>query len=269
MSFYPLAFVAERVGGARVEVANLTPPGVEPHDVELTARDTAAIADADLVVYLAGFAVAVDEAIDNEAGERAFDVAVAAELDLQLTPIEDGEEHADEAGADPHFWLDPTRLAGVGDALADRLGRLDPASSAAYSANAAALRADLELLDAEFTAGLAGCAGRALVTSHNGFGYLAERYGLVQVGIAGLTPDEEPSPGALAEVADYVEANGVTTIFSETLVSPEIAETIAAETDARTAVLDPLEGLAADAEGENYLAVMRSNLVALRAGLSC
>jgi zinc transport system substrate-binding protein len=270
-SFYPLEFVAERIGGPWVSVENLTPPGVEPHDVELTPKDVTTVADADLVVYLEGFSPAVDDAVSQSASDHAaFNVGGHAGLDLTYTPIEEGEVTPDGTGAtDPHFWLDPTRLATVADELAPRLADLAPAHAQEIDANAEALRGELSNLDAELDAGLATCTSRDLVTSHNAFGYLAHRYDLRQVGIAGLTPAQEPSPQSLAEVADYVEAHDVATIYYETLVSPTVAETVSAETGAATAVLDPLEGLGDDAAGSDYLSVMRANLASLRRGQPC
>jgi zinc transport system substrate-binding protein len=178
------------------------------------------------------------------------------------------DEHDDET-LDPHFWLDPRRLADVGDAVAERFAELSPQDTAAFDANAVALRSRLEALDADFEAGLADCASSDLVTSHEAFGYLARRYGLTQVGITGLSPEAEPSPGRLAEVTDLVRAEDIGTIYFETLVDPSVAETVASETGASTAVLDPLEGLTDDAAGDDYLAVMRANLEVLRAGQDC
>ena len=161
-SFYPLEFVAERIGGPWVSVENLTPPGVEPHDVELTPKDVTKVADADLVVYLEGFSPAVDDAVSQSASdEAAFDVGRYADLDLTYTPIEEGEVTPDGAGAtDPHFWLDPTRLAKVADELATRLADLAPAHAQEIEANAEALRGELADLDAELDAGLATCTNR-------------------------------------------------------------------------------------------------------------
>lgn len=260
-SFYPLQFVAERVGGDRVTVTGLTEPGAEPHDLELTPQDVAGLSRAALVVYLSGFQPAVDEAVAQTAA--AFDVAQAADLDL---PAPEGEE---EQGNDPHFWLDPTRLAGVADALATRLGSADPDGAQAYRAGAAQLRGELERLDTELRTGLAACADKDLVTAHTAFGYLARRYGLRQVGITGLTPEGEPSPADLAAVTRFVRDNDVRTVYSETLLSPAVARTLAAETGARTAVLDPLEGLTEDSAGEDYLGVMRANLATLKKGQPC
>jgi zinc transport system substrate-binding protein len=249
-----LQFVAERVAGDRVDVQNLTSPGAEPHDLELTPRDVADLADADLVVYLSGFQPAVDTAVDEQAEDRAYDVARSA----RLAPP-----------SDPHFWLDPLRLADVADALAVRMARLAAADGPVFERNAATLRADLVALDGEFSTGLANCQSADLVTSHSAFGYLAQRYGLTQRGITGLTPEEEPSSGDLAKLTDFVATNGVTTVYSETLVSPAVAETLARETGVRTAVLDPLEGLDDSSAGRDYLEVMRANLATLRDGQSC
>ncbi|HWL43672.1 MAG TPA: zinc ABC transporter substrate-binding protein [Ilumatobacter sp.] len=291
-SFYPLQFVAGRVGGDLVDVTNLTPAGAEPHDLELTPRDTAALQDADLVVYLAGFTPAVDDAVASVGTSQAFDVAPAARLDLEggEEEHEEGEDHADEdhadeegedhadeehadehdhGGVDPHFWLDPTRLADVADSFAVRLGELAPDHAADFTANAVALRGELEALDGEFETGLASCANTDIVTSHSAFGYLAQRYGLTQVGIAGLSPEEEPSPAKLGEVTEFVRDHDVSTIYYETLVDPAIAQTVADETGAATAVLDPIEGLADQSAGSDYFEVMRSNLESLRTGQDC
>jgi zinc transport system substrate-binding protein len=269
-SFYPLQWTAQQVAGDRGTVASLTKPGAEPHDLELSPRDVAAAADADLVIYLKGFQPAVDDAVGKEAGDHGFDVSPAADLNLRYTPIEDGQQHADEKGAtDPHFWLDPIRLAAVAGAIAARLSQLDPTHANAYRANAATLTRTLRALDQDFTAGLAHCANPDLVTSHNAFGYLAQRYGMTQVGITGLTPEDEPKPGDLTAIAAFVEKHRVRTIYYETLVSPAIARTVAAETGAKTAVLDPIEGLTKDSQGSNYVQVMRANLANLEQGQAC
>jgi zinc transport system substrate-binding protein len=269
-SFYPLQYVVERIGGDRVSVSNLTPVGAEPHELELTASNTANLDDADLVVYLAGFAPAVDDGIDAVAKDHALDVGDAARLDRTYSPIEDGQQNGDDADQrDPHFWLDPTRLADVATAVAERLAAADPSDATLFRANAAVLVADLGALDAEYAAGLAHCANPDIVTSHNAFGYLAEHYGLTQIGITGLTPEDEPTPADLARVSQFVEDHHVGTIYYETLVSPTIADTVANETGAKTEVLDPIEGLSDSSAGADYLQIMRANLATLRAGQGC
>jgi zinc transport system substrate-binding protein len=278
--FYPLEWAAQRVGGDRADVSSLTPPGAEAHDLELAPQDVAAVAEADLLVYLEGFQPALDEAARNEAADTAWDAGRAADLTLTAEEHahegETAEEHAAHAeegeegeAVDPHFWLDPVRLASVGDALAERLAEADPDGAATYEQNAAALRADLEALDAEMEAGLAGCAVDTLVTGHDAFGYLGDRYGLEVVGISGLSPSAEPSPAAQAQIAELVRERGITTVYTETLVDPAVAETVASEAGVRTAVLDPLEGLTDESAGSDYLEVMRANLATLQEGQSC
>jgi zinc transport system substrate-binding protein len=267
-SFYPLQWVTARISGQ--DVASLTKPGAEPHDLELSPRDVGQVADADLVVYVSGFQASVDRAVADQGGGHSLDLRPSARLDLHYTPIEGGQAVSGGGGAtDPHFWLDPLRLRSVSDAVATRLASIDPRHATVFRTNAAALDRDLAALDKELSTGLANCANPELVTSHNAFGYLAERYGLHQVGITGLTPDSEPAPGDLAKVAAFVSDHHVRTVYYETLVSPAVAKTIAAETGARTAVLDPIEGLTAHSAGHDYLEIMRSNLAALRVGQPC
>ncbi|MEU1754282.1 metal ABC transporter substrate-binding protein [Micromonospora matsumotoense] len=274
-AFYPLQFVAERVGGDAVTVTNLAKPGAEPHDLELNPRQVGQVSQAELVFYLKGFQPAVDEAVAQNAADRAFDVTGVAPLRDATAgghehEHEGGADHAEEEGGgkDPHLWLDPTRLATVADKLAERLGVVDPDRAADFTTRARTLRGELEKLDTEYTAGLKTCQRREIVVSHAAFGYLAERYRLEQIGLTGLTPDTEPAPQRLAEVAREAREHGATTIFFETLVSPKVAETIAAEVGAQTAVLDPIEGLSADGGGD-YLSVMRTNLTSLRTALGC
>ena len=261
-AFYPLEYAVRQIGGSHVEVASLTKPGGEPHDVELTPRQVGRVATADLVVYEAGFQPAVDAAVDTEAHRTGFDVSPAAHLDLKAVG-------AESTGPDPHFWLDPPRYADVGDAVAQRLARLDPAHRAAYEANARAFRATMTTIDAQFRTGLAHCTTTELVTSHAAFGYLGRRYGLHQDSITGLDPEAEPDPATLARISQHVRAAGATTVYAETLVSPAVAQTVARETGARLAVLDPIEGITSASAGRDYPSVMRANLQVLRAGQEC
>lgn len=261
-AFYPLAYAAQQVGGDRVTVETLTKPGGEPHDLELLPRQILDIQDAALVVHLSHFQPAVDAAVAAHAAERSLDVAEAADL-LTLT-----EEH-DHGAVDPHFWLDPTRLAAVGEAIADRLAQADPAGAAAYRANAAAFTAQLTTLDAEVETGLATCTNRDLVTGHSAFGYFAERYGFTQEPISGLSPDLEPRASDLAHVVEFVREHDVRTIYAETIASPLITQALARETGARIAVLDTVEGISDESAAADYPGVMRANLATLRLGQDC
>jgi zinc transport system substrate-binding protein len=240
-AFYPLAFAAQEIGGSEVEVRNLTPPGVEPHDLELSGKDVRAIGEADLVLYVRGFQPSLEAAIDSTSA-HAVDLLGAAVTD-------------------PHFWLDPVRYAAVADRIAQELSRRPEAEPFAGR---------LRALDGEFRRGLSHCERNEIVTSHAAFSYLA-RYGLKQVAIMGISPEAEPTPGDLEDVVRQVRAVGATTVFFEPLLSPRLAETVAREVGATTAVLDPIEGLTDKqvAAGEDYFSVMRENLAALREGLGC
>ncbi len=254
-AFYPLAYAAERIGAPAFDVRNLTPPGAEPHDLELTPREVARIQDASVVLYLShGFQPAVSKAVEQARGTK---VDILAGLPLHLHPA-DGAE----AGltADPHVWLDPILFARVANSIGTALGH-----------PSIALVADQRKLDGEYREGLRDCKRHEIVTSHAAFGYLAARYGLEQVSITGLTPEAEPTPQQLAHVIQIVRRTHATTVFFETLVSPRLADTVAGEVGARTAVLDPIEGLtpAEQKLGDNYLTLMRRNLAALRKALAC
>ena len=265
-SFYPLAEAAEEVGGPFVGVTDLTAPGVEPHDLELTPDQLEAISTADVVLYLGGgFQPAVEDAIGDAQG-TAVDVSVrlrnlpapADEMDSTLT-------------ADPHVWLDPVLYAGIVEEVRTVFDSADPARASAFDANASAFEEQLSGLNRSYATGLAHCATNVIVTSHAAFGYLARRYGLRQEAVAGLSPEAEPTPDRIAYLKQLVQDDGVTTIFTETLVSTNVADTLANEAGVATAVLDPLESLTADeltAEND-YLSVMRTNLTTLEHALGC
>jgi len=274
-AFYPLEFVAERVGGALIDVDELTTPGKEPHDLEPTIKETALIAEADLVVHERGFQPSIDNAVDQNATGRVLD---AAEI-VGLEPFDDehGDEHEahheddghdHEGDLDPHFWLDPLRLADLGDAVADALIEIDPGHEDDFRANAASLRFDLEELNRAFSEGLADCDRRTIVVSHDAFGYLG-KYGLFVAPIAGLSPEAEPTPADLGELQQLISDEGITTVFGERLASPRLTETLADDMGVSTAVLDPIEGLTDDTADEDYLSLMTTNLTALQEANGC
>jgi len=252
-AFYPLAFVAQEVAGSSASVTNLSPPGVEPHDLELAPDQVRALSEADLVVYLGrGFQPAVE------------DIVVELEDEATLDALEGQEELLPD---DPHVWLDPQRLGRIADTVAARLAQVDPDEAQIYENHAAALNERLDGLDRDYGAALKNCERDELVVSHEAFGYLASRYGLEQVAVSGIDPESEPSPGRLAEVAEFARNNGVTTIFFEEQVSPDLAEVLAEESGAATEVLDPLEFPPDDSS--DYLDVMRDNLAAITEALNC
>ena len=254
-SAYPFAWLAEQVGGSAVHVTDLVKSGAEPHDIELSPRQVALVQEAAVVVYLKGFQPAVDDALGG--GKQGFDLGTVV---TQQPLAEQG------SAKDPHVWLDPMRMQAAATALASRLATRDPAHADDYKRRAATVEAELGNLDALFRSSLQGCVRHDLVTSHSAFGYLAGRYGLEQKGISGLTPDAEPSPHKIAEIASYARRNGVTTIFFESLIDPKVAKTVASEIGAKTAVLDPVEGVR---NGDDYVSVQRRNAAALHTALGC
>jgi len=244
--FARLAELAERIGGDRVDVTDLTPPGAEPHDLELTSDDIDAVDDADLMFLLGGgFQPGLEEA------------ARRAGTAVDLLKPEDGD--------DPHIWLDPVRYAEAASVVERELTAVDPAGEAAYKQRGAAFRDELAALHKELEAGLVDCRRREIVTAHSAFGHLARRYDLVQEPITGISPEAEPDPERLAELVDLVKEKGVTTVFTERLVSPRVAEALAREAGVDVAVLDPLEGRL----DTGYVDAMRQNLAVLRSALGC
>jgi zinc transport system substrate-binding protein len=273
-SFYPYAFVAEQVGGAHVQVDNLTSPGVEPHDVELKPKQVGAVQAADLVVFQHGFQGAVDDAVEQAdlPGDDVLDVAKIVRLEeshAEGPPEEHSEDSHEEETHDPHVWLDPTTMITVAHEVEKRLAEADPDHASDFAANVQRLERELSRLDTAFSDGLKTCRTRTIVTSHAAFHYLAERYRLTQVPIAGIDPTNEPTPSQLADISSLVKREGITTIFAEELVSPAIAETVAQETGAQTATLDPIEGLGDNGGDETYLTLMRRNLDAIRTANGC
>ncbi|MFI0444719.1 metal ABC transporter substrate-binding protein [Actinomadura sp. 6N118] len=269
-SFYPMAWLAEKVGGGHVSVETLTKPGAEPHDLELTARQVADVQKADFAVYVKGVQPAMDDAVAKHAKDKSLD-AVSVVKTLPAAPEDEheaeGKEHeGEELTYDPHVWLDPNRMATIATTLGDRLAAADSGHAADYKANAKALAGQLAVLDQSYSQGLNGAKGKTIVTAHAAFGYLANRYGLKQVPIAGVDPTSEPSPKRVAELTHEVREAGATTIFTETLVSPKVAESLAREAKVKTAVLDPIEGIA-EGSSDDYMSIMKKNLETLRTAL--
>lgn len=269
-SFYPLQYLTERIGGDAVTVTSLTPAGAEPHDLELSPAQVATMSKADLVVFLSGFQPAVDTAV-AEVSPSSVDVAGAARLQDAAHEEEhdhDAEEEGHDHGSlDPHFWLDPIRMADAGDAVAEALAQAAPERAEEFTAAAAELRTELEGLDEDFRTGLASCETTTIVVAHEAYGYLTSTYGLEQAGISGIDPDAEPSPARLREIEQVVRDEGVSVIFTESLIDPRVAEVLVSDLGLTTAVLDPLENLAPGAT--DYRGVMESNLASLRDALAC
>ncbi|CAM5438726.1 High-affinity zinc uptake system protein ZnuA OS=Streptomyces tendae OX=1932 GN=GUR47_09880 PE=3 SV=1 [Streptomyces tendae] len=263
-----------------MNVTTLTEPGQEPHDLELSAKQTAQMGEADAVLYLKSLQPAVDEAIAQSDVKTKIDAATLTKLEDHGNVEHDhgGEEHADEHAEeehseggqhalDPHVWLDPVKYAEIAEGVAQAFEKADPDHAADYRENAEALAKKLGGLDTAFKNGLAKTDTKVFFTNHAAFGYLAERYGLTQEAINGLDPESEPSPARIKELQQEARADGVTTVFYETLVSDKTAKTLAKDAGLKTDVLDPLEGITDKSKGEDDVGVMESNLKALETAL--
>lgn len=264
-SFYPMAFFAEQIAGDKADVVNITPAGAEPHDYEPSTQDIAQLEQANLII-LNGNVEPWDDKIKANLEHTSVHILTAGEGLTTRTLTEEGKK-----GTDPHVWLDPILAKQEVQKISDAIIAINPTHTEQYKANTKVLLEKLDQLDAAYKAGLSACTTKDIVTSHAAFGYLAAQYGLNQIPIAGLSPDEEPSAQSLVDTANFVRQHNVKYIFFESLVSPKLSQTIANETHAQTLELNPLEGLAQDdtQQGKNYFTVMQSNLQNLQLALSC
>ncbi|MEU7482679.1 metal ABC transporter substrate-binding protein [Streptomyces sp. NPDC042319] len=279
-SFYPMQFLAEKIGGEHVSVTSLTAPGTEPHDLELSPKQTAQLGESDAVVYLKGVQPAVDEAVKQSGVQHTADAASFTKLEQHGSEVggheehgheehgHEGHDHGDESGLDPHIWLDPVKYAEAAKGVGKTLAAADPKHKADYEKNTAALVKQLDKLNQEYKDGLKNRKSDTFITTHAAFGYLAERYGLTEEAISGLDPEATDVSGSrVKELQGLAKEHDVHTVFFETLTSPDMAKTLAKDVHAKTDVLDPIEGITKKSRGDDYLAVMESNLKALQKAL--
>ncbi|MFF1626905.1 metal ABC transporter substrate-binding protein [Streptomyces sp. NPDC058272] len=272
-SFYPMQYLAEQIGGTHVKVTNLTQPGQEPHDLEISAKQTAQLQEADAVLFLKNLQPAVDDAVAQSQVKTKIDAASLTTLEKHGNEVgghaaaHDDTKGEETGGTDPHIWLDPVRYAEVANGVGKALEKADPKHAADYKKNTEALVKKLDGLDTQFKDGLAGTKTKVFITTHAAFGYLAERYGLTEEAINGLDPESEPSANRVKDLEKMAKADGVTTVFYETLVSDKTAKSIAGDAGLKTDVLDPIEGITGKSKGSDYLQVMESNLKALQTAL--
>ncbi|MFD5538798.1 metal ABC transporter substrate-binding protein, partial [Streptomyces sp. NPDC127079] len=272
-SFYPMAFLADRIGGGHVHVTSLTTPGQEPHDLEISGKQIVGIEKSDAVLYLKNLQPSVDSAVAQSSVKTKIDAASLTTLEEHGNEVgghaasHDTSKNEELAGLDPHIWLDPVRYAQVAEGVGKAFEKADPDHAADYRKNTAALVKQLDDLDTRFKNGLAHTRSKVFVTTHAAFGYLAERYGLTEEAINGLDPESEPSAARVKDLETMAKADGVTTVFYETLVSDKTARTIASDAGLKTDVLDPIEGITGKSRGKDYFAVQEANLKALQQAL--
>lgn len=283
-TIYPLEYVTKRIGGDHVDVVNIVPPGVEPHDFEPTAKNMVALTSADFFIFNgSGLELWVEKAIENLDKNHTQVINTTEGLDL-LKAAEHEDEHAhehegdhaeehahehDHGEYDPHVWLNPNLLKAQAEKVKQALVSKDQAHAADYEKNFTELASDLDQLDKEFKEMVAQAPKKQFMVSHSAFHYLADQYGLKQVAISGVNPADEPSPAKMKELVEHVKEHQMSYVLFETLVSPKVAEVIAKEAGVKTATLNPLEGLTqADVDaGKDYLSIMRENMETLREAL--
>ncbi|MFF4962567.1 metal ABC transporter substrate-binding protein [Streptomyces sp. NPDC001222] len=272
-SFYPMAFLAEQIGGKNVHVTSLTQPGQEPHDLEISARQTAQLQESDAVLYLKNLQPSVDDAVAQSEIKTKIDAASLTTLEEHGNEVgghaaaHDTHQGEESGAKDPHIWLDPVRYAQLAQGVGKAFEKADPKHAADYAKNTAALVKRLDDLNQQYATGLRNTKGKVFITTHAAFGYLAERYGLTEEAINGLDPESEPSTARVRQLESIAKADGVSTVFYETLVSDKTAKTVAQDAKLKTDVLDPLEGITAKSRGSDYFQVMQSNLKALQTAL--
>ncbi|SFB35517.1 zinc transport system substrate-binding protein [Cohnella sp. OV330] len=269
-SFYPMYEFARQVAGDLADVTLMVPGGVEPHDWEPTPKDMALLSKADVFVYNGIVEGWAEQAISSAGNGDRVDVEASSGLELETGGGEQASDTREQAGMDPHVWLSPVLAQREVERIRDGLSKADSAHAADYEANAKAYIAKLQQLDADYRTALGQAKNKTFVTQHAAFGYLAREYGLTQLPISGLSPDQEPTPAQMASVVKEIKSLGISTIFFEELVDPKVAETIASETGAKTDVLNPIEGLTKDdkKQGLDYIGLMNQNLAALEKALN-
>lgn len=269
-TFYPMYDFTKNIVGDAGEVSLLMPAGSEPHDYEPSAKDMAKITDADVFVYHnENMEAWVPSAVKS--WKKGEPNVIEGTKDMLLLPGgEEEHDHSHEEGHhhdyDPHTWVSPHRAIKEVTSIKNQLVKLYPEKKTDFEKNAKAYLAKLETLDKEYSDTLKAAKQKNFVTQHTAFGYLALDYGLNQVGISGINPDQEPDPSRIAELKHYVEDNDIRYIYFENNNQGKAAKTLADETKVNLEVLNPLESLTKkqmDA-GEDYISVMKENLSALK-----
>lgn len=265
-SFYPIYFFAKSIGGDKAQVFNITPAGAEPHDYEPTTQDIVRINQSQMLVLNGGKLEAWGDKIKDQLKGTNVLIVTAGEGLANKEIVEEGEKIQD-----PHIWLDPVLAKTEAEKIEKGFEKVDPKDTAYFQENARKLYKNLDDLNLEYQKGLSSCQKKDFVTSHAAFGYLAAQYGIKQIPISGVSPDQEPSAQTLVNISDLIKKENIKIVFFESLVSPKLSQTIAQETGAKTMVLDPIEGISDNElnSGKNYLSVMKNNLTALQAALEC
>lgn len=276
-SIYPMYDFAQKIGGDKIDLRMMVPPGAEPHDWEPTAKIMAQMEKADVFIYNgANMEMWADKLVKSISSEKLKVVEASSGVSLiKLEDHEEGEygkhegEEDNHGDYDPHVWLDPMRALKQAENIKNAFVAADEENMEFYESNFNEFANKLRELDQKYREELKDRKLNEIVVAHAAFGYLADRYGLEQISVSGLTPQEEPSAAKMAQITELVREHGIKYIFFETLTSPKLAKVIANETGAKTAVLNPVGGLTKDEieEGKGYISIMEDNLEILKKAL--
>lgn len=288
-TFYPVYYLASRIGGEAVNVEMLLESGQDAHSYESTAKDAVAVQEADLFIYqddeMEFFVSDLLSVVDQEATQVLESTEGIELLSGDHNHEEEEHDHEHEEGHeeehdhehdheheeghshefDPHTWLDPNFYSQQAENVKNALIELDPANEATYTENAAKLSEELTALNEEFNVGLADLENRTIVVQHEAFGYLAHAYDLEELAISGLANNAEPSAKQLAEMTNVVNERNIQVIYVDPTTSTTISETVSQATGAELRPLRTLEFITEEEieQGEDYFSIMRENLAQL------
>lgn len=253
-SIYPIYDFAKNIGKDKIDLNLIVPNGQEPHDFEPDNKDIKALENADVFIY-------------NGAGLESWSDKVLKSLnnkDLVSVIASDGVEilHESDDEIDPHVWLDPKNAIIEAENIKDAFIKADSKNEEFYTNNFNEYRDKLEKLNEDFSEKLSNIKDNKIVVSHMAYGYLTKSYNLEQIGIEGVNAESEPDAKTMAKIVEIVRENNIKVIFTEDIVDPKIADTIANEARIKTEFLNPLESLTEDEieNDDDYISIMTSNL---------
>lgn len=271
-SFYPLYEFSKNVVGDKAEISTFIPNGVEPHDWEPNANDVLNLKESDIFVYNgAGMEPFVDKLIDSGEYDNVKFVETTKGIDLIQTNDEHQKEPGDHTMYNPHVWLDPVLAKHQVMMIKDAMVDADPDNKKSYEGNANAYSGKLEELNSKIQTELSNCKKDTFMPFHDAYSYFANRYGLQVFPLSGVSPESEVTAADLREFVDFIQKNEIKTIYSEEMVDPKLATTLAEEANAQVLIFSPLEGLTDKemVDGITYLDKMNENVQNLKIGLEC
>lgn len=258
-SFYPLYFLADEIGKDNIDLRIVIPNGTEPHDYEPSVKQLNDIEKADIFIYNgAGLESWADKLLEAIIDEKKI---ISASEEVELNKI--------DGVADPHIWLDPYNMDKIGKRIKEGFIALDSKNKEEYENNYKELSGKLRKLDNDYSMALKDKKKDKILVSHAAFGYMADRYKFDQIPVAGISPEQEPSPKTIANIIDLAKKNEIKYIFLETLASPKTVSVIAEEANLEILTLNPIAGLTEEEQknGEDYISIMEKNIESLKKAL--